>query len=155
MLHRPAASAAAELHALQQARQADSANSRQLAKALQAAGAKLQAAKTDALLSVLQSVPAAKADPFAEFASVFDKFASAEEVTGAIKAEGDEEPEDEDAADEDEPRAAPKPVRIDPADRLQPDCHSCWQIGAAEVTAAAAAESAHLCPSLLTTCCVC
>ena len=54
------------------------------------------------------------ADPFAEFASIFDKFASAEEVTGAIKpeAEGGDDEVKEEAEDAEEPAAepAPKPV---------------------------------------------
>ena len=62
------------------------------------------------MFAILQ---AAQKDPYADFASVFDKFASAEEVTGAVKAE----PEEEEAADEAEeaPQAAPLQVPTVPA----------------------------------------
>ena len=49
-------------------------------------------------------------DPYAAFASVFDHFATAEEVTGAVQMQPDEDAEEYEEADE-APEAAPAVVR--------------------------------------------
>ena len=61
----------------------------------------------------MQAPRPAGGDAYADFASIFDKFASAEEVTGTAKLEEAEEAaaaEDEPAPAEEQPEAAPKPV---------------------------------------------